>query len=84
MINECIVKQTKTQTRREREKFSEFSLLLLLSTMASCVETFEVEVMHLCLFTSTDKIVVFQLSWKSLRIEIVNYEAFHFLMRLCF
>ena len=39
--------------------------------------------MHLCLFTFTDKIVVFQLIWKILRIEIVKYEAFHFLMRLC-
>ena len=27
------------------------SLLLLLSTMASCVETFEAEVIYLCLFT---------------------------------
>ena len=59
------------------------SLLWLLSTMASSFETFEAEVMHLCLFTSTDKIEVFQLIWKILRIEIVNYEAFHFLMRLC-
>ena len=27
------------------------SLLLLLSTMASCVETFEAQVIYLCLFT---------------------------------
>ena len=52
--------------------------------MASCVETFEVEVIHLCLFTFMVKIVVFQLIWKILRIEIVNYEAFHFLIRLCY
>ena len=58
------------------------SLLLLLSTMASCFETFETEVMHLYLFTFTDKIVVFQLIWK-MRIEVVYYEAVHFLMRLC-
>ena len=30
--------------------------------MASCVETFEAEVMHLRLFTFMDKIVVFQLT----------------------
>ena len=59
-------------------------MFLLLSTMASCVETFGAEVMYLCLFTSTDKIVVFQLIWKILRIEIVDYEAFHFLIRLCY
>jgi len=59
------------------------SLLLLLSAMASCVETFEAEVIHLCLFTFTDKLVVFQLIWKILRLEIVNYEAFPFIMRLC-
>ena len=53
------IKQAKTQTPWEREKFSEFPLLLLLSSMASCVETFEAEVMYLCLLTSTDKIVVF-------------------------
>ena len=55
-------------------------MLLLLSTMASCFETLEAEVMYLCLFTSSDKIVVFQLIWKILRIEIVNYAAFHFLI----
>ena len=45
--------------------------------MASCVETFEMEVMHLCLFTFIDIIVVFHLIWKILRIEIVKYEASH-------
>ena len=50
--------------------------------MASCAETFEAEVMYL--FTFTHKIVAFQLTLKILRMEIVNYEAFHFLMRLCY
>ena len=59
------------------------SLLLLLSTMTFCVETFEPEVIHLCSFSFTDKIVVFQLTCKILRIETVNYEGFHLLMRLC-
>ena len=51
--------------------------------MESCVETFAMEVMHLCLFTFTDIIVVFQLIWKILGIEIVKYEVTHLLMRLC-
>ena len=38
------------------------SMLLRVPTMASCVETFEAEVMHLHLFTFMDKIVVFQLT----------------------
>ena len=37
------------------------SLLWLLSAVASCFETFEAEVIHLCLFTFTGKLVVFQL-----------------------
>ena len=50
--------------------------------MASCVETFEAEVKYLVTFTH--KIVAFHLTLKILRIEIVNYEAFHFLMRMCY
>ena len=38
------------------------SMLSRVPTMASCVETFEAEVMHLRLFTFMDKIVVFQLT----------------------
>ena len=53
------------------------------STMASCAQTFEMEVMYLCFFTFTDEIVIFQIIWKILRIKIVKYEAFYFLMRLC-
>ena len=52
--------------------------------MGSSVETFEAEVIHFFLYTFMDKFVVFQLTWKILRIEIVNHEAFHILMRLCY
>ena len=52
------------------------SLLLLVSTIASCFETFEANGRGL--LTLTDEIVVFKLIWKIMRIEIVNYEAFYF------
>ena len=62
--------------------YVDIKFLLFAASLLSLLSTME-EVMHLCLFSFTDKIVVFQLIWKILRIEIVKYEAFHFLMRLC-